>query len=400
MGSKLVESVSVSDHRVSARAGSEITPEFLSEEIWVESRDLSFAGLSDEVAALPLILDAAPIIWSLGLQLEVKADDELLRTLGVARGSMRELWPQFDWNGVVTAEAGAAKSAHSPAGSRTALLFSGGLDSTFSAFSLLDENPILLTVHGGRDLALADESAWAAVATTAENFAGRYGLRHHSLRSNFTAAVTPALEARFSELPVSYWAAIQHGLGLTGVALPAVAALGANRLVVSATHSTGHTSGWGSHPTLEGQLRWNDVQVEHFGYDHDRTAKVRAIARIADERDIEIPPLIVCTRRSRDGNCLRCAKCLRTLGSVLVVGSEPRSFGFAIEADEAREHLRENLQKMIDGSANERYAWGAIIRAAQVELETRRSDRFLKWLAKQGAQKAKKNWWAILGSNQ
>ena len=400
MSSQLVESVSISEHRVSAQASSVISPTFLSEAIWVESRDLSFAGLTDEVAALPLILDAAPIVWSLGSTLSVDAAPDLIRTLGVASQSMSRLWPQFEWSGSITGSTVSVGPAHSAVGGKTALLFSGGLDSTFSAFMLLDENPVLLTVHGGRDLTLADESAWRAVAATAENFASRYGLSHHSLRSNFTAAVTPALEERFNELPVSYWAAIQHGLGLTGVALPAVAALGANRLVVSATHSTGHTAGWGSHPTLEGQLRWNGVQVEHFGYDHDRTAKVRAIARIAEERNIEIPPLIVCTRRNRDGNCLRCAKCLRTLGSVLVVGSEPRSFGFAIEADEAREHLRENLQKMIDGSANERYAWGAIIRAAQVELETRRSDRFLKWLAKQGEQKARKNWWAILGSNQ
>jgi len=400
MSSKLVESVLVSEHRVSAKASSQITPAFLSEEIWVESRDLSFAGLSDEVAALPLILDAAPIVWSLGVELRVNADPELIRTLDAARQSMSKLWPQFSWSGEITALDEVAKPTQSPAGGKTALLFSGGLDSTFSAFSLLDENPILLTVHGGRDLALADESAWAAVSATADNFAHRYGLSHHSLRSNFTAAVTPALEERFKELPVSYWAAIQHGLGLTGVALPAVAALGANRLVVSATHSTGHSSGWGSHPTLEGQLRWNGVRVDHLGYDHDRTAKVRAIARIAAERDIEIPALIVCTRRNRDGNCLRCAKCLRTLGSVLVVGSEPRSFGFGIETKDAQEHLRANLQKMIENSANERYAWGAIIRAAQIELETRKGDRFLRWLAVQGEQKAKKNWWAILGSNQ
>jgi hypothetical protein len=399
MTSHLVDSVSISEHRVSAKAGSAINPTYLSEAIWVESRDLSFAQIGSEAAAIPLILNAAPIVWSLGLPVELEADTELIRTLELARQSMVKLWPQFDWNGQIGQFTDTHVPAQHPGTGSTALLFSGGLDSTFSAFSLLDENPILITVHGGRDLALADDAAWAAVAATAENFAGQYGLRHHSLRSNFTAAITPALEARFGELPVSYWAAIQHGLGLTGVALPAVAALGATRLVVSATHSTGHTSGWGSHPTLEGQLRWGEVQVDHFGYDHDRTAKVRAIARIAAEREIPIPPLIVCTRRNRDGNCLRCAKCLRTLGSVLVVGSEPREFGFAIEAQQARDHLQANLQKILDGSANERYAWGAIIRAAEAELEAGNRDRFLKWLARQGGQRPKKNWWAILGSN-
>lgn len=387
MAEHLVTETQISRSKVLATATSALTPGLIGEPIWVESPDLDFSEIREIDAAMPLILNAAPIVWSLGLTLLAPADSELMESLDNARLAMAKLWPDFEWNGRVTQE---SEPELSPRSDKTLLLFSGGLDSTFSAFSLLDQKPTLLTVHGGRDLALSDSSAWKATSEVAERFAERYGLEHHAVQSNFTSALTPALEARFETLPVSYWAAIQHGLGLTGVAAPVMAALGANRLIVSATHSTGHAGGWGSHPTLEGQLRWASASVSHFGYDHDRTAKVQGILRIARERGIETPHLIVCTRRKRDGNCLACAKCLRTMGSVLVAGAQPAEFGFETSAADARQRIMELVPAAIAKSSNEKYAWGAISRAAAVALELEPKDKFLRWLVR--LDKPKRRW--------
>jgi hypothetical protein len=388
MAEPLVSDFSVTRSRVAATAHSSLFPEFIGEAIWVESPSLDFSNLSPADAVMPLALNAAPLIWSLGLELGLaEADPELISSLDRAREAMGVLWPGFDWSGrVLSSSIGASNDRDR----KTLLLFSGGLDSTFSAFSLLDEKPTLLTVHGGRDLALSDAAAWRATSVVAENFARKYGLEHHAVQSNFTSALTPAVDERFDSLPVSYWAAIQHGLGLTGVAAPVLAALGADRLVVSATHSTGHSSGWGSHPTLEGQLQWSTARVQHFGYDHDRTAKVLGIVRIARERDIELPHLIVCTRRKREGNCLSCPKCLRTMGSVLVAGVEPREFGFDISAADAREQLKQLVPAAIAKSANEKYAWAAISRAAETAIVTQPKDKFLRWLT--GLDKPKRRW--------
>lgn len=387
MAEPLVAQFSSTKSRVAATADSRLAA-FISGEIWVESPSLDFSAVVAADAALPLALNAAPLVWSLGLELDfLGADPELIASLDRARAAMSKLWPDFSWPGRVVAS---SPETGRPRESRTVLLFSGGLDSTFSAFSMVDERPTLLTVHGGRDLALADAAAWKATAAVAENFASRYGLEHHAVQSNFTSALTAAVDKRFEKLPVSYWAAIQHGLGLTGVAAPVMAALGADRLVVSATHSTGHTAGWGSHPTLEGQLRWSNASVEHFGYDHDRTAKVLGIVSIAREREIELPHLIVCTRRKRDGNCLSCAKCLRTMGSVLVADVEPREFGFDISARDAKELLKQAVPAAIAKSANEKYAWGAISRAAGSAQADRPKDKFLRWLT--ALDKPKRRW--------
>jgi hypothetical protein len=387
MAEPLVTQFSASRSRVAATAHAGLS-ELIAEEIWVESPSLDFSSVEAADAVLPLVLNAAPLVWSLGLELDlVPADPELVASLDRARAAMSKLWANFEWPGSIFAS---APEVSRPRHRKTVLLFSGGLDSTFSAFSMLDERPTLLTVHGGRDLALADAAAWKATSAVAENFANRYGLSHYAVQSNFTSALTSAVDERFQELPVSYWAAIQHGLGLTGVAAPVMAALDADRLVVSATHSTGHTAGWGSHPTLEGQLRWSTASVTHFGYDHDRTAKVLGIVRIARERDIELPHLIVCTRRKRDGNCLSCPKCLRTMGSVLVADVEPREFGFDISAGDAKQLLKEAVPAAIAKSANEKYAWGAISRAATAVLQDSPKDKFLRWLV--ALDKPKRRW--------
>jgi hypothetical protein len=388
MAEPLVADFSITRSRVAASAHKTLHPELIAEEVWVESPTLDFSSLGEADAVLPLALNAAPLVWSLGVELGLNgADQELVESLERAREAMGKLWPDFDWPGRVIANSAAPSATRDR---KTVLLFSGGLDSTFSAFSLLDERPTLLTVHGGRDLALADAAAWKATSAVAENFAEKYGLEHHAVQSNFTSALTPAVDARFQQLPVSYWAAIQHGLGLTGVAAPVMAALRADRLVVSATHSTGHTAGWGSHPTLEGQLRWSTAKVQHFGYDHDRTAKVVGLVRIARERGIELPHLIVCTRRKRDGNCLSCPKCLRTMGSVLVAGVQPREFGFEISAEQARQRLKDLVPAAIAKSDNEKYAWGAISRAAEIALEAEPKDKFLRWLSR--LDKPRRRW--------
>ena len=370
-----------SGSRIAATPGPGLLGTYFTEDLIVEADGIDLSDVAEEIAAMPLLLNAAPIVWRLGGDWRSShVDPALAGSLASVREAMRSLWPAYQWAGNV-AGGPPEPPQETPRNGRTALLFSGGLDSTFSGMRLLEERPILVTVHGGLDLKLGDDAAWQAVRSSAYELAEKFDLKVITVRSNFVSVLSPKVSELCPGLPASWWAAIQHGMGLTGVVAPIMAAVGADKLVVSATHTSGHAGGWGSHPKLEGQLRWSAGSVNHYGYDHSRTDKVHAVAEIARTRGVAPPKLLVCTATGRSENCLRCSKCLRTLGSVLVAGEQPEELGFDISYANASKLLMRELPRHPAFTKNEVFAWGSIKDAAITELARRPDDAFLRWLA-------------------
>lgn len=374
---KLISDLVIEKHRITAIPSADLS-EYLNEPLFIESKDVDFSKVPADIACLPFVYNLAPVVWRLGGQwAEENLSQEASENLELAKQGMQNLWQDYQWTGSIQGQNKASKSA----GKHSALLFSGGLDSTFSAMQLIDKKPVLVTIHGGRDLQLEDESAWQAVETATEKFASAHSLGKIQIKSNFTQALTENAYELCPNLPASWWAAIQHGMGLAGVAAPAIYSAGCSELFISATHTTGHQAGWGSHPTLDGVLDWSAAKANHFGYDHDRTQKILALKTLAEQKKLQIPELIVCTRRNRSGNCMRCPKCLRTMGSVLVNDFDPQEFGFGFNKNDAKSHLMGSIPSSIKITDNEIYAWKSISNHAKQNLGEK-PDVFMKWLAK------------------
>lgn len=374
---KLISKLIIEKHQISAEASPELS-DYINEPLFIRSDQIDLSETPEDIACLPFVYNLAPIAWLLGgewvvEQLSTKASENLEK----ARQGMQELWPDYQWSGVIHGKSEASK----PQGNKPALLFSGGLDSTFSAMQLLDKKPTLMTIHGGRDLQLQDDNAWQAVELATAKFANQHGLNSLQIKSNFTSTLTEEVDKLCPGLPASWWAAIQHGMGLSGVAAPVIFANGNDELYISATHTTGHQAGWGSHPKLDGILNWVAAEVNHFGYDHDRTKKIKALKDLATKQNLPVPELIVCTRRNRQGNCMRCPKCLRTMGSVLVNDLDPKEFGFALDKNDSKSHLMGSIPASIKITENEIYAWRSISNHAKKNLGAK-PDVFMKWLAK------------------
>lgn len=374
---KLISEITIEKHRITVFPSEEVS-KFLSEPLFIHSEQVDLGKTPLDIACLPFVYNLAPIAWRLGGewivdQLSIEAGENLEK----ARVNMATLWPDYEWTGVIRGNSQASKQNNQ----KPALLFSGGLDSTFTAMQILDKKPTLITIHGGRDLQLHDENAWEAVENATARFANQHTLNSIQIKSNFTVALTEEVDKLCPGLPASWWASIQHGMGLSGVAAPVIYANGNDELFISATHTTGHQSGWGSHPKLDGILNWGAAKVNHFGYDHDRTLKIKALKQLAKEKQAPIPELIVCTRRNRQGNCMRCPKCLRTMGSVLVNDFDPQEFGFSLSKNDAKSHLMGSVPSSIKITENEIYAWRSISNHAKQNLGEK-PDVFMRWLAK------------------
>lgn len=111
----------------------------------------------DSLLLVPLLGSVAPIAWVLGARLRVPViDASFLSALEVVRQSFRRMYPALDWDGEICADSVVDTAVEAP--ERTALLFSGGVDSLVSYVRHSHENPLLVSVWGA-DIGLAAAGA-------------------------------------------------------------------------------------------------------------------------------------------------------------------------------------------------------------------------------------------------
>ena len=117
-------------------------------------------------------------------------------------------------------------------------------------------------------------------------------------------------------------------MALLGVIAPLSYILGLKHLNIaaSATHEISYT--WGSSPKIDENMKWADTSIKHEGYHLNRVEKIENVVDFARCHNSPIK-LRVCYSDKRDGyNCNTCAKCQRTILSLLLSGVNPSIYGF------------------------------------------------------------------------
>jgi hypothetical protein len=318
---------------------------YINKPLLIKASGIDFHGCPETIASMAFALNVAPILWRLGgIWQENRLDPTLVASLDKSRRAFAKLYPEYTFDGSIESSLPASE----PAVDRketVALLFSGGIDSTFSFLEVRHMRPFLLTVHGD-DSSIRDQgSTWAHVRASAQYLHDSYGAKHVSIRSNFTDIFTPLVLRLFPYLHAGYWAAIQHGLGFVGIAAPIMHSLGSSTLIVGASYSVGHSAPWGSNPFIEGGLEWENGRVIHHGYHFNRIEKTEHIAKLIKTEGFN-PTLLVCSNLNRaDKNCMKCSKCLRTLANILVAGADPQDFGFTLTEPDTLTLLKQSVPK-------------------------------------------------------
>ncbi len=183
--------------------------------------------------------------------------------------------------------------------------YSGGIDSLQTAIAHSPRVDALITVgHEPFDIfkieqrltQLEDVSDYAIKSQ-----------RHHLKVITNVMTVMPELHDR--------WAYIFHGPVYLGLANFFG---GLSEAVLSSTHSYGDLMPWGSHPLTDGLVSSQSLRATHFGATYTRVEKT---AMIADDL-LALSSLNVCAngRVEPFGNCSHCQKCLRTMGTLDLLG--------------------------------------------------------------------------------
>lgn len=259
------------------------------------------AALADSVdgvtgnAFFAALLPLATVLEQ-GLDVAAPVDELLLENAP----AIRAMWA--GWYGTRTdlPISAPARPRRAAGPARRVAFFSGGIDSTFTAWrgaGLLDGSPVtldeLLFIEGF-DIGLRETARVDAALANARAAALDIGLPLHAVRTNLR-------DTRWREAD---WTLLSHGPCLAATALALGGRYG-EALIASSVYG-GRDVPWGSHPRTDALLSSSTLLIRDDGPQLDRMTKLRLLAH----HPKAVRHLRVCWHSIAGGNCGRCRKCV------------------------------------------------------------------------------------------
>jgi hypothetical protein len=270
------------------------------EEYWFEFPREYADALTD--SGNPWLVCLAPLAAWLGepLRIGLPVDALLFRNLREVMAIWKSWYPRTKVVPILV-PGGGARTTDAGEG-RTALFFSGGVDSQYSLFRNEQDEAGALPVDDliaiqGFDIPLAKADAF-------ERHLGRLAVVAQATGKTLVPAATNLRRTRLHEAP---WGEFWHGCALAAVGLTLESRY--RRLTIASANHYADLEPWGSHPMTDPLLSTAGTLVLHDGATRRRWEKLDLVAR----HDEALRSLHVCYRDLSDANCGQCEKCLRNM---------------------------------------------------------------------------------------
>ena len=319
---------------------------YLREDFFVDyEAGVSLEELDHSILVIPFLLNVLPLIWIAGDTYRIRSlDAELAFALEDVRKAFQRLYPDSSWDGEVIPD---ATVVHTPApGSQdVALLFSGGVDSTYSSLVHRKTPQRLITIASALGLGIErDQEAYASAKTHFRGFSAAFGQRSSFVTSNLCGFISPAKLVRIWPRPRRWLIEVQHGLGFVGVSAPLMQSMRIRRLLMAGCERDHYGFHSGSHPDIVGSIRWSGVEVSQDGHDKTRQQKLHTIRVLVSDLGRRPPVLKPCLQPVGGfENCCVCDKCLQTIMGILAEGDDPKAYGFETEPQHVLSILRDKF---------------------------------------------------------
>ncbi|MDZ5757434.1 hypothetical protein RAK27_02025 [Carnobacterium maltaromaticum] len=280
------------------------------------------------ILMVPFLYNLVPISWFKDIVLEVPIlDGKTFESLAILKKNMSEIHGNTLLKGSITVKQ-VVTSSIEEATSKKAMLFSGGVDSWGSFLSHYQEKPYLCTVWGA-DIKLTDTAGWAKVKRTILDVCQQFDTTPFFVKTNFREIMNYFyIEEDLSKiLTGNWWHDVQHGMGLTSLFAPLMYKHQVELLYVPGTFSTHWLEPIASEPRIDNHIKFGFSSVYHDQFDKNRQEKlivVKDYYRLTGKK-INIR---VCYEGTGGMNCCICEKCNRTMIGLLVLGLNPKDFGF------------------------------------------------------------------------
>jgi hypothetical protein len=296
----------------------------------------------ESILNIPLTATILPLAWLTGADVRVgKLDKTFKHSMDRLQDTYREMYPHIDFKTNINAEELISnKIGKVDPDNRTGLLFSGGVDSTYSLIKNLDANPRLMMLWGIDDFQYPEHPKhWELVSSIYRKYAENHGLSFNLIKTNIGQLTDDMrIEHDYSKQLNRRWyrTAISHSFSkITPIAPLSFGRF--NRILFAATYASDYdfkVRPQATMPIVDEKIVWADLSVKHDGA-VTRPEKIKEICRYHEQDNLS---LRVCLRSSERAamdhglmNDCSCEKCYRTMISLMVAGTDPNSCGFKLD---------------------------------------------------------------------
>ncbi len=344
---RLIERIEVHKNYLKITVNKQFKKEYLVDDFFAEYEpDIDLEQFDYSIVSLPFLLNVISIVWASGKIYSVdEMDRELFHSLQRVKIVFKKMYPATPWEGKVIPQKLTDNKYEFPQKDRTALLFSGGLDSTSSVLGNLDKQPLLITAWGHTDLRLTEKNVWQQRCSKIKSFAQKIGCETTFFRSNYIYFLNiQKLNSLSPEIKKWRLGAVE-GLGWAGLTAPILLAKGYATLRIASSHTWHYPYPAAASPFIDNNLKYAGLRVIHDQFDMTRLMKTVFIAKTCKEKKIDPPFLKVCTEEKKcDKNCCQCRKCLTTIAGLLIFNEPLNLYGFPLSVNEACGRIQKLLK--------------------------------------------------------
>lgn len=299
----------------------------LSERFIVEySEDISSTPQS--IAVIPFLTNFLPISWVTDSQIIVdEIDKSFYENLGKIKDGYINMYPNIKFSGSLLFNKVVDNNWKDD--EKTAMFFSGGLDSYFTLIQNIKYSPKLITIWGA-DIPFDDITGWKSASKHVKNVSKTFNLDYCFIKSPFRRVVDYLSLNNLVEKKSNseWWHDFQHGIGIIGHAAPVVYKNKLNMVYIASTYSINDKQvSCASYPTIDNNVRIGSCKVIHDGFEYTRQDKVLKVCKYSITTNKKIH-LRVCWEVAGGHNCSACEKCIRTIMGIYAEGYNPVDFGF------------------------------------------------------------------------
>lgn len=295
---------------------------FLSDYFYAKySEDIKY--IPQSILCIPVISTLITVAWAIGADIFVdEIDKAFLVSLNKIQSVFKRWYPHFSFSTKIITHQVVSNSFDCDG---YLLYFSGGVDSMSSYIHNKHHRPELFTVWGA-DIPFLDNNTWEKVNKSISSFSEAEKLNFNFVKTNMRQMINEKILAQKFGL-ANWWACVANGLILIGLSAPFTVYKKIKTVLFASTYTKKEFDApLGSHPLIDNNIKWADVDVFHDGYELNRQEKTRCIAK----NPKYLPYLRVCFSYPSKFNCGLCEKCVRTMISLVLEGINPGDYNFNV----------------------------------------------------------------------
>lgn len=340
----------------------------------------------DPVLSIPGVAMVLPVAWIIGADVSVRClDRTFVSAAERLQREFKKIYPKAPFESRLFVE----ETRDSPANpSSSAMLFSGGLDATYSFFANRHRRPRLIQMLG-TDFPLSNSEYVRFAQRETQTFAARHGVEASFVRTNAMELFDQRyIGHRFWKLRENCKGDLWKGIGYAFGHLAMAAPLSAGRfdqLIIAAWADRDHADRMqdnpdASSPAVDRHIAWSNLRVEHHGCLH-RYEKTIAMKDWVAGNLLRVCwfPLVGPADRSQL-NCCRCEKCARSIIALAVAGVDPRECGFIVD-EETLDYMSNLLSELPLAPSHFTFWWKPMQDAVPTAIDCEPPELacFLEW---------------------